>query len=482
MPRTGGLQYVEGSGPAGVPDPITALGYRATRTDDELTIHRVPIFVTCSRGEMEFDEKWLKAAVKKALQAEGEGYLPPLHIRHHEPSTEANNAVRAAGFFRILGTERITFKGDRKLAVMADLIITDSQAADEVLKKRYPYRSVEIFNKDVPSIDGLALLDHEAPFLELPMLMVREVDDQSRRYAMRLETVPAGPVAALFRHGSHASLLMRAEDMTETTTEEAAKTAPEPKQAVLFAEDGKPPMPPGKEEGAEPEGDGEEGEEDGGTKLTVEEICAAISSGAISVADQNAIAACIQEALAAAPQAQAPAAPQQGVAPGAAPAAAPVPMKKAMTDSDLAAQFAALKGENEGLKARLDERDAADRRRDDVSAAMKRLEGRPLGADLEDRLVAFHKDHGPKAFGAYVESMATAIGVLPPSDKGRDLTTERNASPVVMKYQEHGSAAVDRALGFRSEWQQLRERGATSLSEERYLEINMGRVLTPEDN
>ena len=45
-------------------------GYRATRnTQGHLTIHEVPIFVECTRGEMCFDAKWIATAVAKAQQA-----------------------------------------------------------------------------------------------------------------------------------------------------------------------------------------------------------------------------------------------------------------------------------------------------------------------------------------------------------------------------------------------------------------------------
>ena len=42
----------------------TVQGYRATRnTQGHLTIHEVPIFVECTRGEMCFDGKWIATAV-----------------------------------------------------------------------------------------------------------------------------------------------------------------------------------------------------------------------------------------------------------------------------------------------------------------------------------------------------------------------------------------------------------------------------------
>lgn len=152
-------------------------GYSATRdAQGILTIHRVPIFVECSRDEHQFDASWISQAVNRANRAAAEGYFPPLHIRHHEAGQE----VRPAGYFKIVGTSPIQFKGAMRVAVLADLVVTDPAVQDEVLAKRLPYRSVEIFDADEPNLDSLALLDHEAPYLELPMLMVSQVDQSAR--------------------------------------------------------------------------------------------------------------------------------------------------------------------------------------------------------------------------------------------------------------------------------------------------------------
>ena len=155
------------------------MGYDATRQGDgSLIIHRVPIFCACERSNIEFDDTWISSAVMKSKQHEREGYLAPLHISHHEPVETANEPVKACGYFRVLGTEPITFRGSRRTAVMADLVITCPETQQEVMAKRLPYRSVEIFDTTMPAFDGLALLAHEAPFLELPMLMVANLKDQ----------------------------------------------------------------------------------------------------------------------------------------------------------------------------------------------------------------------------------------------------------------------------------------------------------------
>lgn len=430
--------------------------YEATREDDgTLTVHRVPIFVECQRGEIHFDAQWIEKAVAKAKQAEREGYLPPLHIRHHEASTEANNSVRAAGYFRVLGVEHITFKGSPRLAIMADLIVTDPQTQVEILQKRLPYRSVEIFNVEKPAIDGLALLDHEAPFLELPMLMVSKVAGSTARgdmvsgetfgdpWSMHASTDAATPMVACFRRGREAHLLFREDDAMDDDKKKDDDTK-----------------------------DGDKGEKM--EALDVGSIVKAIKSGSISVADMDAIVAAIQEQES---SSKSEAEPKADDTP--APAATPGGESMKKQPTPMSESMAALAGENEALKARVQAIEAADLRKTEVAAAMKRLEGRPLGSDLEARLVKFHADHGAAAFKSYVDGMAQSIAPTPAKDGAAERFAAQNGGKVpqvAMKYQTAGADAVEKAIQFCVEWRQLHRRGHTRMSEERYVALNMERI------
>lgn len=432
------------------------MSYQATKDrDGTLTVHRVPIFVECQRGDFHFNAQWIAQAVAKAQQAEREGYLPPLHIRHHEASTEANDSVRAAGFFRVLGTEHITFKGAPRLAIMADLIVTDPATQSDILQKRLPYRSVEIFNVEMPAIDGLALLDHEAPFLELPMLMVSRVANQSGAdmvsgetftapWSMHAGTDAATPMVACFRRGREAHLLFREDDaMTDEPKSDETKG----------------------------DGKGEKME-----ALDVGSIVKAIKSGSISVADMDAIVAAIQEQES---SSKSEAEPKADNTP--APAATPGGESMKKQPTQMTEQMAAIAGENEALKARVQAIEAADLRKTDVAAAMKRLEGRPLGSDLEVRLQKFHQDHGAPAFKSYVDSMAQSIAPTPAKDGATERFAALNGGKVpavAMKYQEQGTVAVEKAVKFCAEWQQLQRGGHTRMSEERYVAMNMARIAS----
>ena len=135
-------------------------------------------------------------------------------------------------------------------------------------------------------------------------------------------------------------------------------------------------------------------------------------------------------------------------------------------------------GEIEALRLKLKERDERDQRKEDVQEALKRLDGRPLGADLKDKLTTFHKDHGPNAFKAYVESMIEHLGKVPDTDS---VTAEnfagqtKDAPAVAMRYQEHGAEAVQKAARFSAEWEQLHRAGFTHMSQDRYVELNMSK-------
>ncbi len=454
------------------PQDLTAFGYRATRAaDGTLTIHHVPIFVECKRGDVTFDMEWIRTAVTKAKQAEKEGYLPPLHVRHHDPKAIMPEPVRAAGFFRITGIEHITFKGEPRPAVFADLVVTDPMVREDILMKRLPYRSVEILSVADPALDSLALLDHNAPYLELPMLMIAEVNETGASAARSPIVASATfaspwrgrsvqseePVVACFRRGQSAHVI----------TEDHMTTATEEKKFAKDGEDAKPADKGGKDtkgdKGGEKMADGEGG-------MDVKSIIKAIEDGAITVADMDAIKAAITAYESGKPETE------DTTAGGPAPAAVPggESMKKGPMDEALAK----VAGENAALRARLDAREAGDQRREDVAEAMQRLDGRPLGADLKEKLIAFHKDHGPKAFAAYVDSMAKTFGTLPRTDASADaFASQANEAPAVaMTFQAAGTDAVAKATKFSREWADLNSRGMVRMSEERYVALNMERI------
>jgi len=201
--------------------------------------------------------------------------------------------------------------------------------------------------------------------------------------------------------------------------------------------------------------------------MDVAAIVAAIEDGTISVADMDAIVAAVMARKAAAEE------PAEEVEEEvAAPAAAPGESMSSRRSSPI--EMARALGEVAALKARLEEREATDQRREDVTVALKRLEGRPLGSDLEQKLVAFHAKHGPKAFTAHVDAMVETFAAY--SDDPRAAMFSNPVVPdVANRYLKDGVEAVDRAARFAREHAELVRGGHTRMSLDRYVELNMAR-------
>lgn len=484
------------------PPTHTVGGYRASFDNDVLTVHRVPIFCACVKkaktGDVfQFDDAWIKTAVANAMQQQRDSYHPPLHIRHHADG----GSVTAAGFFTIVGAAPITFKGTRRTAIMADLVITDPAIQAEVLAGRLPYRSVEIFNVDEPAIDSLALLDHEAPFLELPMLMVAAGDQPQQRsersglvvregddaggvvadatFGMHYEHGPAKSVVGSFRKGQHAFQLFRDENAMNTATATGDLILNSPKTMTTFGEGivpvhlSTPADVKFESDDDKPKDKDKDEDMEGDTALDVSAVVKAIESGSISIADMDQILAAIQaQGTAAEPEEE----------PQAAPAAVPgaEAMKKEPDSNSV--EMAALQGEVAALRAKDTARDTTDERVSDIATALQRLDGRPLGADLEGKLTKYHTDHGPLAFKAYVDSMAETFGVLP-GTTGADSRFQNTTVPeVAMAYQSQGTDAVAKAAQFAADWDELRSHGmASKQPQARYIELSMARDARQEN-
>lgn len=438
------------------------VNYRASRDGSgALVVHGVPVFCECERGDFVADAAWVEAAVQNAQRAEREGYFPPLHIRHHERGDE----VRPAGYFRVTGSSRITLKGKTRLAVIADLVVTDPTVQTEVLSRRLPYRSVEILDVTRPAIDSLALLDHETPYLELPMLFVADDDSAAVACSARVanpwasgERMTAGEPVACFRRGRAAVLLP--ED-----SEDPMADPKNPKKRALFMESG-----------GESDSSSDSGEGGDASALDVAAIVAAIGDGSISVADMEAIVAAVNARMGAAAE---PEEPEEAPMPNVAPAAVPGAESMAAKPATSSVALAAAQGEIVALRARLDERDAADKRRDDVTAALKRLEGRPLGSDLEAKLVAFHKTHGAEAFAAHVDAMASTFAAVAGADTGAAarFAGHGGAAPkTALRFQGLGPDAVAKATTLAREHAELLKHRCTSVPLDRYVEIHMSRA------
>lgn len=453
-------------------------GFKVTKTDSATIFHRIPIFAECKRGDFTADARWIQEAVKEAKLGERGGHLPPLHAQHHDPhgDPQVDAKVVSVGVFKVLGAAPLTFKGRRVTAIYADLIVTDAYFADELCRMKFPYRSVEIFDPGgSPKINGLALLDHEAPYLELPMLMAGEIDDQrtgeaaapSATFQLNYSRNPRSLVLGSARRGKREILLFRFNpDEVDTMDEDDIKPDDELEQngnagdgAENFADD----------KGGDGDDENMEGDEGGG--MDVSGVVKAIESGDISVADMDAILAAIQNQKSESDLGE----DEEDVAP------APVPGAEIMSANKTTAKMLARsEAKILALEARLNARDAKDTRVGAVKKAMKRLEGVPLGdiEKLENKLLNFHKraKGDSELFDEFVDTLAKSVRIGDDDDEEtrENFKRQPKAPKEALAFHALGDEALEKAIHFARQYDQIG--GRMRASRESHIRVNMKRL------
>jgi hypothetical protein len=111
---------------------------------------------------------WMRKAIENSRARNDEGYLAPLHIKHHGFGVE----TKRAGFFRLTRVGLMRYEGEDLPAVFADFIRIPEDVFATIERGEVPYRSVEIHDWRIPEIDSLALLEDEVPFFRLELLTV----------------------------------------------------------------------------------------------------------------------------------------------------------------------------------------------------------------------------------------------------------------------------------------------------------------------
>lgn len=196
-------------------DRLAKIYEQRNEPDGRVRVLRVPIFAEHVRERLvldyetgkevvekiPFDREWLESACADARREQAKGHTPPLHLRHN--STGAATPTEPVGTYENLEVADVDLSAegdepDVKAVVFADLVYHDAEAFAQ--SKRYPHRSVEIYDYREPRINSLAHLGSEEPFFRFPNLRVR--DERSslaltyRRgpaYAVRWEDKPMPP-------------------------------------------------------------------------------------------------------------------------------------------------------------------------------------------------------------------------------------------------------------------------------------------------
>lgn len=151
--------------------------------DGTWTIFNVPVFAEHteklpSGRVFKVDRPWLERALLMGRQREAEGYLPPLHVRHHAIGRAAEEGaqpdVKGAGRWRMRRVGLLPYGGRVVWALFADLVGIRPEVYARIRAGELPYRSVEILRPQTGEVDSLALLDDEVPYFRFPLLRVAE--------------------------------------------------------------------------------------------------------------------------------------------------------------------------------------------------------------------------------------------------------------------------------------------------------------------
>ena len=403
--------------------------------DGTVTVHNVPIFSTCIRGETKYDRAWLDAAASFAAQAAKDGHFPPMHVHHHGGS----DRPQSAGAFHIKGVREMPFKGRKVPMHVADLIFTNLSVFNAVKDKRLLYRSVETDHAG-KRILSLALLDSEAPFFDLPMTTVQEEPAESATNDLGGEVVASEtgvPVLAFARSDSTRVLMefqMADEVTTETTGADNTRTfdwrkAPDYTAPSKFMAD----ESEDKDEG----GDDEKMMEGETAGIDADACVKAIEDGSISLADFEAIKA----AMSAREGAVEEEAPAEVEAPAETEGPAEI-MQAGAADS-----FAALQLEVRTLKAQQAKFMQDNERGQAIDGYLAQVvaEGRISGEGFRQELEQFAAAHGTDAMKDYA---AKAIAAMPPTaDTSFSLGSTSEQPKEVQKYMSD-PALYERAKAF----------------------------------
>ena len=131
--------------------------------DGTFSIRGVPIFELGTHRGFNYDEPWARRALRSFARLKKErGYLPPVILGHTSDEGEEKPAVGFVDRLRMVGSH-----------LLADLVGIGCELFDQIRAGRWPYRSVEVFDKDA-QITALALLGGTPPYMKTAPLHFAE--------------------------------------------------------------------------------------------------------------------------------------------------------------------------------------------------------------------------------------------------------------------------------------------------------------------
>lgn len=120
------------------------------------------------RNKEPITASWMNEAIVRDKLRAQEGYVPPVHVRHHGKGVKTERV----GHFRLTRVGKHRHEGKDIDALFADITGVPQSQYDRIRNGEMPYRSVEIHDFDTPEVQSLALLDDEVPFFRFPNLQI----------------------------------------------------------------------------------------------------------------------------------------------------------------------------------------------------------------------------------------------------------------------------------------------------------------------
>jgi hypothetical protein len=335
--------------------------------DGKWSVLDVPLFADTTREfhdvkgralKYEARGEWHEKAIERAAERYAEtGYLPRLIVRH----TEKGKDREGVGFFMPRRVRTMKVDGESKRVTFGDYVGLDDGAYQRLKRGEFPYRSAETPIDGRPEFKAMALLPSEEPFHHFgPTTIGREVRNAQGRLT---------PADTAFRFSSAtktARLLLRFNAMPDTPNASATQT--EPVAAATAAP--------------------------GSVESKIDEVLATLKTIAERLAGGDESDDDTTEAK--------PVKDPEGPA--------------AMSGDDASAKFAALEGENAGLKTRIAKMEteaATEKAIKKAAAALKGRDGQ-IGGDPETVVrAAFAKYGSIAAMEAHIEGLAKMTAAEP---------------------------------------------------------------------
>lgn len=144
-------------------------GFEAAQAPDGTwTVFSVPVFsvhvddrlVEMGEAPEHYGAEWLQRADEVGRAREAEGYMGPLHVRHHDGPVE----VEDAGNFRMRGVRDFVYEGAPIPTNFVDFVRVPDAVFQRLRSGELPFRSVEIKGPEHAEILSIALLTTEVPF------------------------------------------------------------------------------------------------------------------------------------------------------------------------------------------------------------------------------------------------------------------------------------------------------------------------------